>query len=245
MRLRLGLLQRPSSTENQARQAAESQARKQKSQIPTVKTEAQTKAEEAHAARQREKAESAKSPQIPRIRPLSESKAIDSGANFLSESFLFIVAGGLIVFESFRSRRKETSRREDVADRLRELEEAEDAARKGMVALEKEIIQLKAKLDKTSPKHSTRLLPREVWDIEKEEDTQDIEPQGWLSKISSLLKIGEDRTANNTDARGTVIAQPNSSEKQSEVSTDSRNLSSPPTTSSPPVRSETDTRKTN
>lgn len=59
----------------------------------------------------------------PRIRPLSESKAIENGANFISEFFLFTVAGGLILFEQIRSRRKEASRRDMVADRLEELEE--------------------------------------------------------------------------------------------------------------------------
>jgi len=59
----------------------------------------------------------------PRIRPLSENKAIENGANFISEFFLFSVAGGLILLEQIRSRRKEASRRDMVADRLEELEE--------------------------------------------------------------------------------------------------------------------------
>ncbi|CUS11059.1 unnamed protein product [Tuber aestivum] len=59
----------------------------------------------------------------PRIRPLSENKAIENGANFISEFFLFSVAGGLILFEQIRSRRKEASRRDMVTDRLEELEE--------------------------------------------------------------------------------------------------------------------------
>jgi len=58
----------------------------------------------------------------PRIRPLSESKAIDAGANFISEAFLFAVAGGLILFENVRSRRKEASRRDTVQERLELLE---------------------------------------------------------------------------------------------------------------------------
>ncbi|CAZ84279.1 unnamed protein product [Tuber melanosporum] len=59
----------------------------------------------------------------PRIRPLSENKAIENGANFISEFFLFSVAGGLILLEQIRSRRKEASRRDMVADRLEGLEE--------------------------------------------------------------------------------------------------------------------------
>ena len=56
------------------------------------------------------------------VRPLNESKAIDSGAKLISEAFLFGVAGGLIVFESWRSRRKENARREGVADAIEALQ---------------------------------------------------------------------------------------------------------------------------
>lgn len=58
-----------------------------------------------------------------RIRPLSEAKAIDRGANFISELFLFSVAGGLILFEALRARRKEQDRRDTVKERLELLEE--------------------------------------------------------------------------------------------------------------------------
>lgn len=83
-----------------------------------------------------------------RIRPLSEAKAIDTGANFISETFLFLVGGGLILFESWRSRRKENIRREDVAERLEKLEaldHARDVAHeKEITALQREIERLKA-----------------------------------------------------------------------------------------------------
>lgn len=62
-------------------------------------------------------------PPTPRIRPLSESKAIDAGANFISEAFLFVVAGSLILAEAWRSRRKEASRRDIVTERLELLEQ--------------------------------------------------------------------------------------------------------------------------
>ncbi|KAJ3934271.1 MAG: optic atrophy 3-like protein [Lentinula lateritia] len=56
------------------------------------------------------------------IRPLSETKAIDSGANALAEGFLFSVAAGLILGESYRSLRNETKRRDGVDERLGVLE---------------------------------------------------------------------------------------------------------------------------
>ncbi|KAK2758757.1 hypothetical protein FQN54_003448 [Arachnomyces sp. PD_36] len=188
MRLRLGLLRDSAAIEKQiAREAAEAQAKKHKSQIPTVKTEAQTKAEETAEAKLRAtNTGPAKPPPKPRIRPLSEAKAIDSGATFISEAFLFLVGGGLIVFESLRSRRKETSRREDVAERLTELEESERTAREGLIALEKELLRMRAKYEKDSSKHGKRVLPRDVWDVEDEEVGE--EPQTWLSQVYSYLR---------------------------------------------------------
>ncbi|KAF8577012.1 OPA3-domain-containing protein [Ramaria rubella] len=55
------------------------------------------------------------------IKPLSETKAIDNGANFIAESFLFAVAASLIVAETWRSSNKESKRREGVTDQLEEL----------------------------------------------------------------------------------------------------------------------------
>lgn len=59
----------------------------------------------------------------PHIRALSESKAIATGANFLSEGFLFAVAVSLIMAESYRGYRKENKRRDVIGDRLDGLEE--------------------------------------------------------------------------------------------------------------------------
>ncbi|EGG06569.1 uncharacterized protein MELLADRAFT_106493 [Melampsora larici-populina 98AG31] len=46
----------------------------------------------------------------PTIRPLSDTKAIQNGANFLSEASLFTVALGLIVGENLRSRIQNANR---------------------------------------------------------------------------------------------------------------------------------------
>ena len=81
MRFRLGLLQDSAALEKQAaREAAEAQAKKHKSEAPTVKTEAQTKADEVAEARLKDSLDKAKEPKKkPKIRPLSEAKAIDVG----------------------------------------------------------------------------------------------------------------------------------------------------------------------
>jgi len=196
MRLRLGLLRDTAAIERQiAKEAAEAKAKKHKAEIPTVKTEAQTKADEAAEAREKkETGEKVKAAVKPRIRPLSEAKAIDSGANFISETFLFLVAGGLIVFESFRSRRKETTRREDVSDKLAELQDSEKAARRALVALEKEILKLRAEKGK-DVHHQGRILPREVWEIEEKEENEDEEKSSgwfsWLNRIGDVFDTGK------------------------------------------------------
>ncbi|PIG80763.1 OPA3 domain protein [Aspergillus arachidicola] len=168
MRLRLGAVR--DNAASQKRAAAEAALRKHKPTSPTVKTEAEAKAEEAAIAKAKAAAEEAAKPAPkPHIRPLSESKAIESGATFISETFLFIVAGGLIVFESWRSRRKENTRREDVETRLAELEKSEKAAEKLF----------------------WQILPREVWDVERQEETEQVEEQGWWAWITSYLPVGQ------------------------------------------------------
>jgi hypothetical protein len=52
-----------------------------------------------------------------------QRRAIENGANLLAEGFLFAVAAGLIVGETWRSSRKEGRRREGVDDQLEELKE--------------------------------------------------------------------------------------------------------------------------
>ncbi|KAL1998499.1 hypothetical protein VTN02DRAFT_6060 [Thermoascus thermophilus] len=194
MRMRLGHLRDTAAAEKQAaKRAAEAEVKKLQPTVPTVKTEAETKAEEAAALKAKEAAmEAAKPAPVPHIRPLSESKAIDSGANFISEAFLFMVAGGLIVFESWRSRRKETSRREDVEGRLAELEQSEKAARRALVALEKELLELKSKTHAGVSKPGQRIIPREVWELEQKEEEEEARANGWRARLSSLFSFGKE-----------------------------------------------------
>jgi hypothetical protein len=68
------------------------------------------------------------------VRPLTEAKAIETGANFISETFLFCVAGAAIVFEYWRSKRKESTRRDEVSDRLDQIELKIDRLEQGLTA---------------------------------------------------------------------------------------------------------------
>ncbi|KAJ2746286.1 hypothetical protein GGI20_001487 [Coemansia sp. BCRC 34301] len=57
-----------------------------------------------------------------KIRPLNDAKAIDAGANFLGEAFIFSVALSLLFAEQIRSRNQAQRQRNVVDDRLDELE---------------------------------------------------------------------------------------------------------------------------
>ena len=189
MRFKLGLLQDTATIEKQtAKEAAEAQVKRHKHEIPTVKTEAQTKADEATASKEKDKSkEKTKdaSKSRPKIRPLSEAKAIDSGANFVSETFLLLVGVALIVGENWRQTRKASSRREDIAERLAELEEYEKSARRGMVDLEREVIKLRSR-EANNSTSQPRILPKNVWELEEKEEAEEKpEVQGWWSWIKT------------------------------------------------------------
>jgi hypothetical protein len=110
--------------------------KKRKAETPTVRTaEEQAKYDEQKAKEEQDakdgvkKEEAVNKPAKLKIRPLSEARAIELGANFFSEAFIFGVAVGLLVWDSWRSRRKELTRRDDVADRLEQLEIEVEALR--------------------------------------------------------------------------------------------------------------------
>ena len=157
MRLRLGLLQDPAVIERQIeREMKEAEAKRKKivPVVPTALTEEETREEEQAKKKERKEAEQhvKERQKPPRIRPLSESKAIETGANFISESFLFLVAAGAILFESWRSRRKETNRHESVQDRLEELEKEREGMQEQITLLQSEIATLLQQKPVVAPK---------------------------------------------------------------------------------------------
>ncbi|KAH9813071.1 optic atrophy 3 protein-domain-containing protein [Melampsora americana] len=78
----------------------------------------------------------------PTIRPLSDTKAIQNGANFLSEAFLFTVALGLIVGENLRGRIQTANRRDKINERLEELEQSMAAINSGQIELKTQLTEL-------------------------------------------------------------------------------------------------------
>ena len=184
MRLRLGLLQDTATIDRQiAREAQEALNRKKAAEIPTVKTEAQTKADEHASEHAKEKAAEALKPKPPRIKPLSEAKAIDMGANFVSETFIFLVGIGVLVWAEWLTRRSAAKKRSGLEERIAELEGNEKVALGGLLELEKEVLRLRGKDGK-----GRHILPPEVWqsvnaEKEPEEPTRMQRVGEWVRNI--------------------------------------------------------------
>jgi hypothetical protein len=124
MRMRLGLLQDPAVIDRQIKkEVAAAKAARDKHAAPTVKTEEEMKAEEEMTEKEKEDIKKRTEEKFkPRIRPLSEQKAIETGANFVAESFIFAVGISVIVFEQWRQRRKAKNARDDIREDLEELQ---------------------------------------------------------------------------------------------------------------------------
>jgi len=124
MRMRLGLLQDPAVIDRQIKKEMQlAEAARQKAATPTVMTEEEMKADEALTEKEREAIrKKAEERTKPRIRPLSEQKAIEMGANFAAETFIFAVGIGVIVFEQWRQRRKARNARDDIREDLEEMQ---------------------------------------------------------------------------------------------------------------------------
>ena len=145
-----------------------------------MKTEAQTKHDEARAK------EPEKKPK-PKIRPLSEAKAIELGANFVSESFLLGVAIALVLFENARRGRQETKKGEDVQDKLDEMTRKYETVRKGMIELEKEANKSRGK-DGAAIAANCRILPDELRTAEDAEGESQSRSKGWLSWLTQAFR---------------------------------------------------------
>jgi actin-related protein len=83
------------------------------------KPDAEKSEKEKEAKREREKEKEKKKI---KIRPLTDARAIELGANFFSETFIFAVAVGLLLTENWRNSRKTSARRDEVEERLDALE---------------------------------------------------------------------------------------------------------------------------
>ncbi|KAI4907469.1 hypothetical protein J4E90_009498 [Alternaria incomplexa] len=124
MRMRLGLLQDPAVIDRQIKKEVQlAEAARKKAAAPTVLTEEEMKAEEALTEKERDAIKKKTEERIkPRIRPLSEQKAIEMGANFAAETFIFAVGIAVILVEQWRQRRKARNARDDIREDLEEVQ---------------------------------------------------------------------------------------------------------------------------
>ncbi|KAJ2158760.1 hypothetical protein GGF46_003541 [Coemansia sp. RSA 552] len=82
-----------------------------------------------------------------KIRPLNDARAVDAGANFLGETFIFGVALSLIFAEQLRSRNNARRERNALDDRLDELELQSSESDKELKSLREKCDLLEAEVD--------------------------------------------------------------------------------------------------
>lgn len=142
MRMAVTLLRDVAAEKQRAREKAKEQMRtdeaaQEKAETPTVKTEAEMKADELAKEKNPEKEkgakkevkEASKSIWRRKFRPLPENKAVDLFADVIGDSFILLVAGGLILYEYIRAKGKPDTNTEKIAElneRLKELDRRED-----------------------------------------------------------------------------------------------------------------------
>lgn len=103
-----------------------------------------------------------------KVRPLNDNKAIEQGANFLSELFVFSVAGSMIFFESYRSRKKTTVRHTSVQEDLTAIQNELELLQQEVTALHQRVRESEAERDAvikqttTPPKTSSALATQPV-----------------------------------------------------------------------------------
>lgn len=127
MRMRLGILHDPEAQQRMhEREQRAAEEKRKKEEAPTVRSEEEQKKYDERKAKEGQDGKEGKPKEEKagkvKIRPLSDARAIELGANFFSEAFIFAVAVGLILAENFRSSRKSSQRRDEVSERLEALE---------------------------------------------------------------------------------------------------------------------------
>ncbi|KAK3329348.1 optic atrophy 3-like protein [Apodospora peruviana] len=103
---------------------------KEKAEAPTVKTEEQVKREEELRAKYGTTPRESHPQRVTplsvwkrKFRPLPEAKAVDLFADVIGDGFILVVAGGLIIYEYYRSSQKPDHNLEKIKELDRRLEE--------------------------------------------------------------------------------------------------------------------------
>lgn len=102
---------------------------KERAEAPTVKTEEQQRRDDEAATRDGDKGRATAGALglhkvwRRRFRPLPEAKAVDLFADVIGDAFILGVAGGLIMYETWKAARKPDANRERIDELERRLEE--------------------------------------------------------------------------------------------------------------------------
>lgn len=150
------------------------------------------------------------------IKPLEEEKALKDGAEFVGESFLFLVSGGVVVFEYNRS--AESSRKE--AERKRQEARAERKALQAkLVALDARLKAVEATVKQNSqsilglggPKYVEPAKEKLVEIVEYDDDDDSV-----TNNNNSNKEEGEAATTSTSNQDGSPSENP-STEVPSEI----------------------------
>ena len=112
----------------------------------------------------------------------------------------------MILFETYRRSKQETSKREDVAEQIEKLENQVRVFRKAFVELEKETL----KANGTGLSGTRRILPKEVYELE-EDDGEEGKPKGWRSWFRGIYRQNDPEN------------EPESSKKSSQTKSSEQN----------------------
>ena len=191
MRMRLGLLHDPEAQARMyEREQKAAEDKKRKAEAPTVRSEEEQRKHDEQKGRdenaeqdgKKKEKEKEKSQKV-RIRPLSDAKAIELGANFFSETFIFLVAVSLLLAENYRSSRSARNKRDELAERVESLE---------------------AQVERLRDEHNLPELEalNERLKKSKESKTSWWNPAGWWRRTEPDESEDESQAARQDDGRG-------------------------------------------
>ena len=109
----------------------------------------------------------------------------------------------MILFETYRRSKQETSKQVDVAEQIEKLENQVRIFRKAFVDLEKETL----KANGTGLSGSRRILPKEVYELE-EDDRDEGKPKGWRSWFRGLYRQNDPENEPESSKNGSQTKSP-------------------------------------
>ncbi|KAJ3062188.1 hypothetical protein HDU99_005307 [Rhizoclosmatium hyalinum] len=140
------------------------------------------------------------------IRPLNEAKAVENGAAFLSELFIFGVAGSLVAYEAIRSSLKSNQRNRQIDEDIISLQAAKAADEQSIAELKHKVETLE--IESGALRSATNALLSVV--VLKEAQQRAWLPGWHRGKIDEELKLVKRNldTARNIEVDRKVVRTP-------------------------------------